>query len=294
MRVYRSVEFGIVGMGSVGTLLAYFLNSAGIVPYAVARTPRARYVLRIRGEEHEVHVRLVERLPPAVSFSLVAVKAYDTESVLGLISGVPVVFQNGIGGLELVRERLGRGLGAVVTYGATRRGGVVELRGFGEFILPEEAGALADILKAGGASVRVVADVEPYRWLKVAVNAAINPITAVLGVKNGFVAEDPHARAVALSAAREAAVVAERLGVRLPADPIEETLRVASATRDNCSSMLQDLSAGGRTEVDYINGAVVKYGARVGVEAPVNFALWSLVKALESTRSFKGHGCLAS
>ena len=273
--------FGIIGLGAIGTLLAYFLNKAGHVPYAVARTRRSKYVIKAWGLEEVVEVALVERLPPTVRYSLVAVKAYDTESALGAIAGIPVVFQNGIGGLELIKERLGVGLGAVVTYGAARTGDIVELRGLGEIILPEEAGDLADALRAGGASVKIVPDVEPYRWLKTAVNAAINPVTALLRAKNGVVLDNPYARALAEAAAREAGAVAERLGVRLPADPVEEALRVAAATRENYSSMLQDILAGRRTEVDYINGAVVRRGREAGVEAPINYALWMAVKALE-------------
>ncbi len=277
--------FGIIGLGAIGILLAYFLNKAGHVPYAVTRTRRDRYAIRAEGAEEAVEVVLVDKLPGSVRYSLIAVKAYDTESALGAVAGIPVVFQNGIGGLELARERLGLGIGAVVTYGVSREGGVAELRGRGEIILPEEAGELADALRAGGASVRIVRDVEPYRWLKTAVNAAINPVTALLRAKNGVVLESPHARALAEAAAREAGLVAERLGVRLPADPVEETLRVATATRENYSSMLQDVLAGRRTEVDYINGAVVSYGRRAGVEAPVNYALWLAIKALSDVQS---------
>lgn len=264
--------------------MAYFLDKAGHVPYAVTRTRRDKYAMRIEGAEEPIEVVLVDKLPGSVRYSLVAVKAYDTESTLGAIAGTPVIFQNGVGGLELIRERLGVGLGAVLTYGVSRIGGVVELRGHGEVVLPEEAGELADALRAGGASVRIVRDVEPYRWLKTAVNAAINPITALLRAKNGVVLESPHARALAEAAAREAGLVAERLGVKLPADPVEELLRVAAATRENYSSMLQDVLAGRRTEVDYINGAVVSYGRRAGVETPVNYALWLAVRALSDVQ----------
>jgi len=275
------VKFGIIGLGAVGSLLAYFLNQAGYVPHVVTRSRRERYVLKWGGETHVLQVAVVDELPP-VDYTLVAVKAYDTEAVVDKIRGVPTVFQNGIGGLELIRERLGVGFGAVVTYGVARVEGVAEVRGVGEVVLPREAGEVADALRAGGARVRVVEDIEPVRWLKLAVNAAINPITALLRAKNGVVVENPYARLLAAEAAREAGRVAEAVGVRLPADPVEEAMKVAEATKDNVSSMLQDLSQCKRTEVDYINGAVVRLGERHGVEAPVNKALWALVKAAEA------------
>jgi len=276
------VKFGIIGLGAVGSLLAYFLNQAGYVPHVVTRSRRERYVLKWGGEAYVLQVALGDKLPP-VDYTLVAVKAYDTEAVVNKIRGVPIVFQNGIGGLELIKERLGVGFGAVVTYGVARVEGVAEVRGVGEIVLPREAGDVADALAAGGARVRVVEDIEPVRWLKLAVNAAINPITALLRAKNGVVVENPHAKSLATEAAREAGKVAETVGVRLPADPVEEMLRVAEATRDNVSSMLQDLSQCRRTEVDYINGAVVRLGERRGVGTPVNKALWALVKAAETT-----------
>lgn len=270
-----------MGLGAVGTLLAYFLNQAGHVPYAVVRKGGGR-VLKWGGEQR-VEVRLVETLPPDVKYALVAVKAYDTEEALPKIRGFPVVFQNGVGGLELVRERLGVGAGAVLTYGVWRRGEVVEVAGVGEVILPEEAGEVGDVLKRGGANVRIVRDVEPYRWLKLAVNAGINPVTALLRAKNGVMLESKHAAELAASAAREAAAVARMRGVGLPADPVEELFRVAAATRENRSSMLQDLSECRRTEVDFINGAVVKYGKPLGASVSVNETLWKLVKAAEET-----------
>ncbi len=97
------------------------------------------------------------------------------------------------------------------------------------------------------------------------VNAAINPITAILRARNGVILEDPNARALAEAVVREGVDVVNRLGIRLPSDPLAETLRVAEATRDNQSSMLQDVLNRRRTEVDYINGAIVTRGGRGGL-----------------------------
>ncbi|MGC8544013.1 MAG: ketopantoate reductase family protein [Vulcanisaeta sp.] len=162
------------------------------------------------------------------------------------------------------------------------RDGTIELRGVGEVILPKEVVEVADVLSKGGASVRVVDDIEPYRWLKVIINAAINPITTILRAKNGIIIEDPSAKALAEAVVKEGATVAAKLGLRLPKDPLEEMLSVASRTRENVSSMLQDVLNRRRTEVDYINGAIAKYGELVGIETPVNYVLWHLIKALEN------------
>ncbi|WP_367834235.1 ketopantoate reductase family protein [Vulcanisaeta sp. JCM 16159] len=135
--------FGIIGLGGVGMLLAHFLNNAGYVPYVVTRTRYSRYLIKFGGE-HEIRVRLVDKLPSDVKYTLIAVKAYDTESIIDKVVNTPVVFQNGIGGVELIRERLGVGYGAVITYGVTRSEGTVEVRGVGEVILPSSVSEVAD------------------------------------------------------------------------------------------------------------------------------------------------------
>ncbi|MFN7105721.1 MAG: ketopantoate reductase family protein, partial [Pyrobaculum sp.] len=211
-------------------------------------------------------------------YTVVAVKAYDSAAAARHVKGLAVVAQNGVGGLEAFGERA---VPAVVTYGVYREGCRSQLRGVGEIVLPREAGELGEWLKNGGAVVKIVDDVEPYRWLKLAVNAAINAITAVLQRENGVVAESPHARELAAAVAREVEAVAKALGVRLPEDPVGEVLKVAAATAANLSSTARDLRLCVKTEVDFINGAVVRYGERLGVATPYNRSLYLLVKTLE-------------
>jgi len=117
------------------------------------------------------------------------------------------------------------------------------------------------------------------------VNAAINPVTAILRAPNGVVAEVPWARALAERLALEAAEVAKGAGYPVD-DPVGTVLAVARATARNISSMAQDLAKCRPTEVDFINGAVVKYGERLGVEAPYNRAVYLIVKALEASCGF--------
>ncbi|MFN3804543.1 MAG: ketopantoate reductase family protein [Pyrobaculum sp.] len=268
---------GVVGLGAVGSLFVHFLNQGGITPYVITRrcveytfcSPTCRQLQFVPTSE----------LPP-VKYTVVAVKAYDSAAAAVHVGGLAVVAQNGVGGLEAIRERH-RAVPAVVTYGVYREGCRSELRGVGEIVLPREAEELGEWLRRGGAVVKIVDDVEPYRWLKLAVNAAINAITAVLQRENGVVAESPHAGELAAAVAREAAAVAAALGVKLPADPVEEVYRVAAATARNLSSTARDIRLCLKTEVDYINGAVVKYGERLGVATPYNKALYLLVKTLE-------------
>ena len=122
--------------------------------------------------------------------------------------------------------------------------------------------ALADALARAGLPTETVPDLEPHVWRKLAVNCALNAVTAVLDVPNGAVLDDPQARALAEAAAREVAAVARARGVALPGDPAVDALSVARRTVANRSSMLQDLDRGAPTEIEFLNGAVVREGRR--------------------------------
>ena len=272
--------FAIVGLGAVGSLLAYFLNSAGIRPYAVVRTRCERYVFCAE-TCRELDVEIAPRAPPSVKYTLIAVKGPDTQSALETATGTSVLFQNGIGGLETARERFPNALGAVVTYGVYREGCRTELRGVGEIALPRGAEEVAEALERGGARVRVVEDVEPLRWAKLVVNAAINPVTAILQAPNGIVAEDLWAWTLAERLALEAAEVARAAGYPVD-DPARTVMAVARSTAKNISSMAQDLAGCRPTEVDFINGTVVRYGEKFGVPTPYNHAVYLTIKALEA------------
>ncbi|MEM1663225.1 MAG: ketopantoate reductase family protein [Pyrobaculum sp.] len=273
--------FGIVGLGAVGSLIVYFLNRAGVVPRAVVRKRCERPLFCIGDDCTSLAVETTSDLG-GVKYVFLAVKAYDTASTISLLKGVVLVVQNGVGGFELVKERYGSAYPVVLTYGVYREGCVTQLRGLGEFIMPIEAADAAEVLERGGARVKVVDDVEPYRWLKLAVNAAINSLTAVLNKPNRVVVEVPYVKELAALAALEVAELCRKMGVKLPADPVEEVYRVAEATALNISSTARDIATCSPTEIDYINGAVVKYGERFGVETPVNKTLYLLVKALEA------------
>ncbi|MEM3948576.1 MAG: ketopantoate reductase C-terminal domain-containing protein, partial [Zestosphaera sp.] len=138
-------------------------------------------------------------------------------------------------------------------------------------------------------SVNAVNDIEPYRWIKLSVNAAVNPLTALHGVKNKYIVMDENLFKAAVKVVEEVRDVAEKFNVRFYEDPLEEMVRVVKATGENYSSMCQDLMNGRRTEVDYINGEVVVRGKRVGVETPFNELLWLMIKFKES-RGMKSGG----
>jgi 2-dehydropantoate 2-reductase len=197
-----------------------------------------------------------------------------------------VTLQNGLGNDEILAKILG---GRRVSRGVTTLGvtllapGLVRLGGPGLVTLEAhpKLSKLEGVLRVAGLDLRIVEDILPDVWSKLVINAAINPLTALLHVKNGELLAIRPARDLMGELARETSLVAQALGVALPfTDPECAVQEVAMRTADNYSSMLQDVLRGALTEVDAINGAVIRNGMEKGVSTPVNQVIWSLVQAL--------------
>lgn len=304
----------IVGGGAVGTLIAHALIEAGVRPYILLKDHRQFLTVRESGlrlrladgsitEVKNAYFMTYEELKKLGSFDLIvlATKAYDFSEALKSVSrylsrnGILLTCQNGLRSYEEAIEALGpeRTATLVLNHGVHRIGSheFVWIGGSASYLGSE--GASEELLKEISSllkvlSVSVVSNIEPYRWVKLSVNAAINPLTALHGVRNKYVVIDENLFRVATKVVNEVREVAEKSNIRLYTNPLEEMARVAKATGENYSSMCQDLMSGKRTEVDYINGEVVLRGRKVGVETPLNEALWLLIKFKESHRSELG------
>jgi 2-dehydropantoate 2-reductase len=143
--------------------------------------------------------------------------------------------------------------------------------------------ALVGWLRAAGFTVEIADDTDALLWGKLVINAAINPLTALLGVTNGELLNRLPALAVLRAVASETAAVSTAMGIQLPfADPASAAEAVAQRTARNRSSMLQDVQRGTRTEIDAICGAIVQAGGKSGVPTPINWTLWQLVGAMNN------------
>jgi 2-dehydropantoate 2-reductase len=159
------------------------------------------------------------------------------------------------------------------------------VRAGGEGVISiEQQQALSPIeaaLKSAKFNVEVVEDAQSLIWGKLVINAAINPLTALLRIPNGELLAHRSARDLMRALASEAAQVAEAEKVHLPfPDSVIAAEEVAIKTAANHSSMLQDVLRGAPTEIDAICGAVVKAGQKHNIDTPVNWACWKLVSAL--------------
>jgi 2-dehydropantoate 2-reductase len=222
--------------------------------------------------------------------ALVLVKSWQTvraaSQLQNILSndGVALTLQNGLGNGEILRAALGKNRTAlgVTTYGATILGpGMVKPGGEGVVYI-EDNPRLSDLihlLRQGGFEVEQPPDLTGLVWGKLAINVAINPLTGLLGVKNGSLLDSPALRRLMGLAACEAADVAKKMGVLLTInDPAQAAEEVAAATAENLSSMLQDIRRGAPTEIDALSGAVARQAKEVGIPTPVNNTLTALIK----------------
>ena len=228
-------------------------------------------------------------------FAIVLVKAWQTDRAATQIKkflpaeGVALTLQNGLGNFEALAEVLGKDRVALgtTTQGATLLGpGQAQEGGRGVTHVAEHPRLLplVELLRSADFEIlqSPISSLQSLVWGKLAINAAINPLTAILRIPNGELLNRPEALTLLEAAANEVAAVAQAKGIELPfADAGLRAREVAHTTAQNRSSMFQDILRGAKTEVDAINGAVVGEGIKVNVPTPINEVLWRLVKALE-------------
>jgi 2-dehydropantoate 2-reductase len=209
---------------------------------------------------------------------------------------VVLTLQNGLGNASMIRTSLlHEGVRPHVWLGVTTQAairtepGAVIHTGDGLTAIgrrtPEVNARLRDLAKTlSGAGWQTVAveDIHRWVWRKLAINAAINPLTALAGVPNARISTDPGLRDAATTIVTEVVEVAHARNVTLNLQQIIEAVdEVARATGDNRSSMLVDLESGMRTEIDAINGEVVRQARRNGIRVPSNELLTTLIRARE-------------
>ncbi len=290
----------IMGAGALGCLFGYLIQRSGFEVTFVARGKQLEALkrgLRVSGLLNDFVSVNVSDKPVSADVTFLTVKAYDTEVAAKALSrvecGIVCSLQNGIGNEEILAKYVKRVVGGVTTYASNLVDyGHIEYAGEGVTFVGkvkgdfEDAITVAEVLKASGIKVEVVEDIREKIWVKAVINAAINPITAILGVRNGVIAEVEEIWEVAKRIAEEGERVMRALGFNVSglAGVVRE---VAKRTGRNKSSMLQDLERGRRTEIDFINGAIVREAERLGIEVPYTKAVYMLLKGVERVRALQ-------
>lgn len=294
-----SVNITVIGAGALGSVFASALLQAGNAVTLLGRRPTPDITVcepPCSVRETPLYVETDPRSVASAEFVLMLVKAYDTETATRSIAPhlhpntTLVTLQNGLGNVTRMREQLTgtHQVLAGVTSQAARRvsPGLILHTGSGPTMIGYESNAeyvasarLAGILAQAGLPAVATGDINRYVWQKVAVNAAINGLTAVAGVPNGELLK----RASLLDATDvlvdEASAIASVHGYDLFA--IHRILRdTIAATKENRSSMLQDVEAGRRTEVDAIYGSLIAAGRTSGMATPALTVIDALVRSV--------------
>ncbi|MFB3880556.1 MAG: ketopantoate reductase family protein [Armatimonadota bacterium] len=303
------MKIAVVGPGAMGSLFAAMLSRGGHEVWLLDRhADRARLISR-RGVwvsgvtgEFNAQVRATadagEVGPSGVV--LIAVKSYDTEEaaksaapLMGAES-VALSLQNGLGNIEALTREFGeaRVVGGVTSQGATLIApGQVRHAGEGATTIGELNGELTQRLRdiaaafsGSGMHTELTAHLPSVLWGKLAVNAGVNAVATLAQVRNGGILESRHLRELMRAAVNEAVQVAGAKKIEMPEpDMASYAEGICQRTADNINSMLQDVRRQRRTEVEAINGAVVREGEATGVGTPTNYVLASLIRGIEGT-----------
>ncbi|MBI2183834.1 MAG: 2-dehydropantoate 2-reductase [Thaumarchaeota archaeon] len=303
------MKISIIGAGALGCLFAGLLTEAKEDVTLISHTPEQARVIRKRGVKitNSSGIRTVcvnalsepkaEHLPDLI---LIAVKAYDTDSAARTAATIRkpdtivLTLQNGLGNVETLAEYIPpRNIAQGVTIQASTlldigsvyhaAAGLTVIGSWNRDILA----SLEDVKKVfNSASIptEVTSRIDVAVWRKLLVNIAINPVSALTGVRNGDLLRFEEVMLVMKEAVSEAARVAQTVGVKLPdQDAFYDVFVAAKETARNKSSMLQDLQRGKETEIDYLNGGIVMLGRKHGVPTPVNEALAQAVNRRSDT-----------
>ena len=297
----------VVGCGAVGSLFAATLaqlDGVEVWAYDLAREhvdAINREGLRLTGAGEVVGRIRATSDPkdlPLCDFGIVATKAMHTSAAIEATAtvfrdGCVATVQNGLGNEEAIAEHVERVVrGTTFPAGKLLAPGHVQWDVKGDTTLGpfeprpapmDEIERLAAACTRAGMPTRAVPDARGPQWRKVIFNAATNPIGALTGLTHGRVCEDTDLRRLVTQLVDEGKAVAGAQRIELDADP-EELIDHAAKPEvayDHKASMLQDVEARRPTEIDYLNGGIVRFGAEHNVATPLNRAVWSLVKGLE-------------
>jgi len=296
----------ILGCGAVGSLFAAHLARAGeaeVWAYDVWKQhidAIRDHGLRLSGEANfsvRLHATSDPQALPRCDYGIVATKAIHTRTAIAQVAAIfdndsaVCSVQNGAGNEEIIAEYV-----KLVIRGTTFPAGhavapghiAYDIQG-DTWIGPFEPShtpmtkveALAGLLTRSGMHTVALQDARGAQWTKLIFNASTNPVGALTLLDHGSATRFGPTGQLFEDLIREGKAVAEKLGISLHGDPWALVEKGAHAPGRHRASMLQDVLAQRPTEVDFMNGAIVEWGEKVGVATPLNLALWTLIKGLE-------------
>jgi 2-dehydropantoate 2-reductase len=300
---HEGARIGIIGAGAMGCLHAVYFMKAGLDTVIYEKDPSVADALRagIRvnsnpPETVQVAAGCDPKLLADCTIVFLFVKSYATEDALRdtaahlAKNAILVSLQNGLGNYEKIRERVPA---ERIVFGTTSMGASKKDAGT---LVPGGAGAIViggrntaavrtvfGLLVHCDLNVVITDDPDSAVWIKAIVNAGINPLAAILGVPNGRLIENPETMKIQELVVAEAVKASSAAGITVEErEMLHLTQDVCKKTASNICSMLQDLRAGRKTEIDSITGEILRTARTHNIPMPLNESLYLLVRALET------------
>jgi 2-dehydropantoate 2-reductase len=293
------MNVAVVGAGAVGCYYGFLLAKAG---HAVTLIGRPALVEAVRSDGLVLESAAGAGSVPVQATTegngvagadlvLVCVKSGDTEAAGAMIaphlgrSATILSLQNGVDNAERLAAVLGRPVVPVAVYVATAMAGPGRVRhnGRGDLILgaSDTSERIATALTAAGAPTTVSARALDALWGKLIMNCAYNALSALTQLPYGRLVQGEGVVESMTDVVRECVSVAEAAGVSVPPDIFDSVMALSRTMADQLSSTAQDLARGRPSEIDHLNGYVVRRGAALGVPTPANRMLHTLIKLVE-------------
>jgi 2-dehydropantoate 2-reductase len=293
------LKVAVMGAGAVGCYYGAMLARAGHPVSMVGRPPHVA-ALKERGliletatftEAARVDATTEPSGVAGAEIVLFCVKSHDTVAAgrdiaphLGSQTSV-LSLQNGVDSAERLQATLGRPVVATAVYAAVelRAPGHVRHHGRGELVIGSSPTSpdIADAFRHAGIPTEVSDNVLGVLWEKLIVNCAYNGLSAVAQLPYGRLMRVDSVQDVISDVVAECSAVAERLKIEVPAGVLDRVLGLAAAMPNQLSSTAQDVALGKKSEIDHLNGYIVSAAEKLGIRAPVNRALLTIVKLLE-------------
>ncbi|MFH1867425.1 MAG: 2-dehydropantoate 2-reductase [Candidatus Omnitrophota bacterium] len=304
------MKIAVVGPGAMGSLFAAFLTRSKAkhdVWILDKDADRAKKLdangIIVEGSSNftqKINATTDPKKIDICDLVIIFTKSYDTEKALSSIKPMlgektnVLSLQNGLGNLQLICDAVGedRAVGGIAICGAIlERAGKVKVIGKPEIIIGRLSGKIfgelrhiSTLFNEAGIPAKISKDINGVIWSKLIINVGINAIASICRLKNGALLEYEGARELMRQAVVEATKVAKRKRIKLIYDdPLQKVESICSETSDNICSMLQDIMRSQPTEIDFINGAIIRQGKSSGVKTPVNEILTQLIKSVEAS-----------
>ena len=291
------MKITIIGAGAIGTTLAALLSKKGteisILSNKGIEEDKEIMLKNFRGKTIRKKIRIINILDES-DWYILAVKSYDVRPLINSLKNKKaniLCCQNGIETYNLLKTEINeKRLSHMVTgMGCSKIDtGKAEFKGSGFTFIGEFSGEikgaineLANIMNESEIECKIVDNIFNYVWLKTIINSSINPVAAYNKVVNGKLSE-PSLNDQVKKICNESILIAQKIGIDLPLNPWEEVKNIIRNTSDNKCSMLQDLENGNRTEIDAINGEIIRIAKANNLNCRYNQEFFDKIQSITS------------